>query len=62
MKAQGVPIEGAGDQGHLDTQFGFPSQLTQDLQQPKPAFTDLQQDLKLAADGAPHRTGSRSHS
>jgi endo-1,4-beta-xylanase len=148
MKAQGVPIDGVGDQGHLDTQFGFPLQLTQDLQrfaslglkvaiteadvrtfvdgpntqvptdhlatfaqpyefsqmlkaclavrqcisftvwgfadadswipgfftgegyatlydvnlQPKPAFTDLRQDLDLAAHGAPHRTGSGSHS
>jgi endo-1,4-beta-xylanase len=30
--ADGVPINGIGDQGHLDTQFGFPTQLTQDLQ------------------------------
>jgi endo-1,4-beta-xylanase len=29
--AQGVPINGIGDQGHLDTQFGFPTQMTQDL-------------------------------
>jgi len=146
MLAQGVPINGVGDQGHLDTQFGFPTQMTQDLQrfadlglkvaiteadvrtfvdspstqvptdhlatfaqpyefsqmlkaclavracisftvwgfgdadswvpgfftgegyatiydvnlQPKPAFNDLQQDLELAAHGAPHRTGSGS--
>jgi endo-1,4-beta-xylanase len=32
MKAQGVPINGVGDQGHLDTQYGFPTQMTQDLQ------------------------------
>jgi endo-1,4-beta-xylanase len=143
MKAQGVPINGVGDQGHLDTHYGFPMQMAQDLQrfaglglkvaiteadvrtavdspatqvptdhlatfaqpyefsqmlkaclavracisftvwgvgdadswipgfftgegygtlydvnlQPKPAFTDLQQDLQLAAYGAPHRTG-----
>jgi endo-1,4-beta-xylanase len=143
MQAQGVPIDGVGDQGHLDTQYGFPTQMTQDLQryaglglkvaiteadvrtfvdspatqvptdhlatfaqpyefsqmlkaclavracisftvwgfgdadswvpgfftgegyatiydvnlQPKPAFTDLQQDLTLAAYGAPHRSG-----
>jgi hypothetical protein len=25
---------------------------------PKPAYTTLQQDLTLAAHGAPHRTGS----
>ena len=25
--------------------------------QPKPAFTDMQQDLQIAAHGAPHRTG-----
>jgi len=144
MLSQGVPIDCVGDQGHLDTQFGFSStQMTQDLRryatlglkvaiteadvrtfvdnatdqvptdhlatfaqpyefsqmlkaclavracisftvwgfgdadswvpgfftgegyatlydvnlQPKPAFTDLQQDLGLAARGAPHRTG-----
>jgi endo-1,4-beta-xylanase len=143
MKSQGVPIDGVGDQGHLDTQFGFPTQMTQNFQrfasiglkvaiteadvrtfvdgpttqvptdhlatfaqpyefsqmlkaalavpevisftvwgfgdadswipgfftgegyatlydvnlQPKPAFFDLQQDLQLAAHGAPHRTG-----
>jgi endo-1,4-beta-xylanase len=146
MLAQHVPINGVGDQGHLDTQYGFsPARMTQDLQryaslglrvaiteadvrtfvdspstqvptdhlavfaqpyefsqmlksclavpqcisftvwgfgdadswvpgfftgegyatlydvnlQPKPAFADLQQDLQLAATGAPHRVGSR---
>jgi endo-1,4-beta-xylanase len=144
MLASGVPIDGIGDQGHLDTQYGFPTQLQQDLQrfanlglkvaiteadvrtfvnnatnqqptdalavyahayyydqmlkaclavrscisftvwgfgdadswvpgfftgegyagiydvnlQPKPAYSALQQDLDLAAHGAPHRTGS----
>jgi endo-1,4-beta-xylanase len=33
MLAQGVPINGVGDQGHLDTQYGFSGpQMTQDLQ------------------------------
>jgi endo-1,4-beta-xylanase len=33
LLAQGVPINGVGDQGHLDTQFGFSgTQMTQDLQ------------------------------
>src|SRR4029077_693525 len=33
MRAQGVPIDGIGDQGHLDTQFGFSgTQMTSDLQ------------------------------
>jgi endo-1,4-beta-xylanase len=32
LQAQGVPINGVGDQGHLDTQYGFPTQMTQDLQ------------------------------
>jgi endo-1,4-beta-xylanase len=33
MLDQGVPIDGVGDQGHLDIQFGFsPQQMTQDLQ------------------------------
>jgi len=145
MLAEGVPINGVGDQGHLDTQYGFShAQMTQDLQrfaslglkvaiteadvrtfvnnatdqvptdhlatfaqpyefsqmlksclavrrcisftvwgfgdadswvpgfftgegyatlydvnlQPKPAYYDLQQDLGLAANGAPHRTGT----
>ena len=145
MLAQGVPINGVGDQGHLDTQYGFSGpQMTQDLQRyaslglkvaiteadvrtfvnnatdqvptdhlatfaqpdefgqmlkaclavrqcisftvwgfgdadswvpgfftgegyatiydvnlnPKPAYTELQQDLRLAAFGAPHRVPS----
>ena len=144
MLAQGVPIDGVGDQGHLDTQYGFPTQMTEDLQRyaslglkvaiteadvrtfvnnatdqvptdhlatfaqpyefsqmlqaclavrkcisftvwgfgdadswipgfftgegyatiydvnlnPKPAYTELQQDLRLAAFGAPHRVPS----
>ncbi|HEY6794331.1 MAG TPA: endo-1,4-beta-xylanase, partial [Kineosporiaceae bacterium] len=145
MLAQGVPINGVGDQGHLDTQYGFSgTQMTQDLQRyaglglkvaiteadvrtfvnnatdqvptdhlatfaqpyefgqmlkaclavrqcisftvwgfgdadswvpgfftgegyatiydvnlnPKPAYTELQQDLRLAASGAPHRVPS----
>jgi endo-1,4-beta-xylanase len=32
LQAQGVPINGVGDQGHLDTQYGFPTAMTQDLQ------------------------------
>jgi endo-1,4-beta-xylanase len=32
MLAQHVPIDGIGDQGHLDTQYGFPAQMTADLQ------------------------------
>jgi endo-1,4-beta-xylanase len=32
MRGQGVPIHGVGNQGHLDTQYGFPTQMTQDLQ------------------------------
>jgi endo-1,4-beta-xylanase len=33
MLAQGVPVNGVGDQGHLDTQYGFSgTQMTQDLQ------------------------------
>ena len=30
--AAGVPINGVGDQGHLDLQYGFPTRMTQDLQ------------------------------
>jgi endo-1,4-beta-xylanase len=149
LRAQDVPIDGVGDQGHLDTQYGFPTLMTQDLQRfgtagfkvaiteadvrtfvettdanqtptdnlalfaqpyeydqmlkaclavrqcisftvwgfgdadswipgfftgegyadiydvnlnPKPAYTALQQDLTLAARGAPHRSGTGSHS
>jgi endo-1,4-beta-xylanase len=147
MRDQGVPIDGVGNQGHLDTQFGFPTKMTQDFEryagiglkiaiteadvrtfvdgpttqvptdqlatfaqpyefsqmlkavlavpeaisftvwgfgdadswipgfftgegyatlydvnlQPKPAFFDLQQDLQLAAFGAPRRIGTHSH-
>jgi endo-1,4-beta-xylanase len=32
MRAAGVPIDGIADEGHLDTQFGFPTQMQQDLQ------------------------------
>jgi endo-1,4-beta-xylanase len=32
MRAQGVPIDGIGEQGHLDTQYGFPTRIQQDLQ------------------------------
>ena len=149
LRAQDVPIDGVGDQGHLDTQYGFPTLMTQDLQRfgtagfkvaiteadvrtfvettdanqtptdnlalfaqpyeydqmlkaclavrqcisftvwgfgdadswipgfftgegyadiydvnlnPKPAYTALQQDLTLAARGAPHRSGTGAHS
>jgi endo-1,4-beta-xylanase len=50
LKAEGVPISGVGDQGHLDTQFGFPTQLQQDLQR----FANL--GLKVAITEADVRT------
>jgi endo-1,4-beta-xylanase len=50
LRAEGVPVNGIGDQGHLDTQFGFPYQMTQDLQR----FTDL--GLKVAITEADVRT------
>lgn len=31
LLAQHVPIDGIGDQGHLDTQYGFPTKMTDDL-------------------------------
>jgi endo-1,4-beta-xylanase len=31
MRAEGVPIQGVGDEGHLDTQFAFPTKLEPDL-------------------------------
>src|SRR3954470_9002576 len=51
MLAQGVPINGVGDQGHLDTQYGFSgTQMTQDLQR----YASL--GLKLAITEADVRT------
>ena len=50
MLAQGVPINGIGNQGHLDTQYGFPTKLTQDLQR----FASL--GLKVAITEADVRT------
>jgi len=50
MLAAGVPIDGIGDQGHLDTQFGFPTKMQQDLQR----FADLH--LKVAITEADVRT------
>ena len=32
LRADGVPINGIGAQGHLDTKYGFPSQMQQNLQ------------------------------
>ena len=48
--AQGVPINGVGDQGHLDTQYPFPTKMTQDLQR----FADL--GLNVAITEADVRT------
>jgi endo-1,4-beta-xylanase len=50
MLADGVPISGVGDQGHLDLQFGFPTKMRQDLQR----FADL--GLKVAVTEADVRT------
>ncbi|HEY0805102.1 MAG TPA: endo-1,4-beta-xylanase [Pseudonocardiaceae bacterium] len=50
LRADGVPINGVGDQGHLDLQFGFPNQMRQDLQR----FADL--GLKVAVTEADVRT------
>jgi len=50
MLAQGVPVQAIGDQGHLDTQYGFPTQMAQDLQR----YADL--DLKVAVTEADVRT------
>jgi endo-1,4-beta-xylanase len=50
LRSQGVPIDGVGDQGHLDTQYGFPTLLTQDLQR----YADLH--LKVAITEADVRT------
>ena len=50
MLADGVPIDGVGEQSHLDLQYGFPSQMRQDLQR----FADL--GLKVAVTEADVRT------
>lgn len=50
LVAQGVPISGVGDQGHLDTQYGFPTKMTDDLQR----FANL--GLKTAITEADVRT------
>ncbi len=51
MLAQGVPINGIGDQGHLDTQYGFSgARMQADLQR----FADL--GLKVAITEADVRT------
>ncbi|MFF7407593.1 endo-1,4-beta-xylanase [Streptomyces murinus] len=51
LRAQGVPIDGIGEQGHLDTQYGFDAHRYQaDLQ----AFGDL--GLKVAVTEADVRT------
>jgi endo-1,4-beta-xylanase len=51
LLADGVPIDGVGDQGHLDLQFGFnPTLMTQDLQ----AYASL--GLKVAITEADVRT------
>jgi endo-1,4-beta-xylanase len=50
MLAQGVPIHVIGDQGHLDTQYGFPTLMTADLQR----YADL--GLKVAITEADVRT------
>jgi endo-1,4-beta-xylanase len=48
--AAGVPINGIGDQGHLDTQFGYPYNLQQNLQR----YANL--GLKVAITEADVRT------
>jgi endo-1,4-beta-xylanase len=50
MKNQGVPIHGVGDQGHLDTQFGFPTRMTENFQR----FAGI--GLKVAVTEADVRT------
>ncbi|WP_055590012.1 endo-1,4-beta-xylanase [Peterkaempfera griseoplana] len=51
LRKQGVPIDGIGEQGHLDTQYGFDAQRYQaDLQ----AYADL--GLKVAITEADVRT------
>jgi endo-1,4-beta-xylanase len=50
MLDQGVPIDGVGNQGHLDTQYGFPTQMQQDFE----SYASL--GLKIAITEADVRT------
>jgi len=50
MLDQGVPVDGVGDQGHLDTQYGFPTKMQQDLER----YASL--GLKVAVTEADVRT------
>ena len=50
MLSQGVPIHVVGDQGHLDTRYGFPTLMASDLQR----YADL--GLKVAITEADVRT------
>ncbi|GAB3898858.1 endo-1,4-beta-xylanase [Kibdelosporangium lantanae] len=50
LRGDGVPIDGVGDQGHLDLQYGFPTRMRQDLQR----LADLR--LKVAITEADVRT------
>jgi endo-1,4-beta-xylanase len=50
LRDQGVPIDGVGDQGHLDIQYGFPTRMAEDLQR----YADL--GLKVAITEADVRT------
>lgn len=43
LKAQGVPLDGVGIQGHLAIQFGFPTNMQQNLQR----FADLGLDVAI---------------
>ncbi|WP_432988469.1 endo-1,4-beta-xylanase [Dactylosporangium sp. CA-233914] len=43
LKSQGVPIDGVGFQAHLAIQYGFPSQMQQNLQR----FADLGVDVAI---------------
>ncbi|WP_329125166.1 endo-1,4-beta-xylanase [Streptomyces sp. NBC_01465] len=43
LKAQGVPIDGVGFQAHLAVQYGFPTQMQQNLQR----FADLGVDVAV---------------
>ncbi|WP_225993101.1 endo-1,4-beta-xylanase [Actinomadura rudentiformis] len=43
LKAQGVPIDGVGFQGHLALQYGFPNRMQENLQR----FADLGVDVAI---------------
>ncbi|MQY10712.1 Endo-1,4-beta-xylanase A [Streptomyces sp. RB5] len=57
LRAQGVPVQGMGIQGHLDIQYGFPGDVQDNLERfsalgMQTAFTEVDVRMDLPADDA----------